>query len=665
VSELVRWARRRGLPVRVLGAGHSIPPAIETTARREARPGAGVDLVLDRCAGVTFDDERRRATVEAGCRFGADPRDRSGRATAEAGLCWQLERRGWALPNLAGLSQQTVAGFLMTGSAGGSRRRSLDRAVAGLRLVGADGEVHEYTRERDPDLLDAAGVSLGLLGVVTSVTFDCEERYDVAGEEAIARAGGGPVDLFSGDEADAFLAAEEYARVLWWPQPGVDRVAVWRAGRVPGPPSPTPTPYRPLPEVAGSTLPAQAAAALVLAAAGRSRRFGRALAAAYDLLIPEDKGPPRRFRDAWWRALPMDDGIDEALLPVEFCELWLPREATGEALRRLRAHFERGGFAATGSFCVEVYAGAESPFWLSPGHGRESTRLNLFRSPRDPGDAGREWFPRFWELLEDLDVRAHWGKHLHPDPARSAARFAASYERLGDFLELRAELDPDGAFLSDYWRAQLGIAPPPRRARPAAARGELVPVAGGSGVATPPVTGVRRPRWPLLFRFAPTDPTYAERAPYVIDTQVVMDASPDTIYEEFVELGEARSWLDHFRRVDQIQRPGGEPAAAGTDEHVFDEVFSFMTLRVRTLRESEPGRRWIASVDGCSMPLAREMYEEVALEPQPDGMTLFRWRVWYEPLPAMRPFHPLVRAFFVRMFRRSAERLGRHVATRR
>src|SRR5204863_5953310 len=114
----------------------------------------------------------------------------SGRAGVRAGLCWQLEQRGWALPITAGVTRQTVAGFLMTGSAGGSRTLGLDRQVVALRLIDARGDVHEVSP--DSDLFGAAGVSLGLLGIVSTVTFQCVESFDVEGVETVVRAEEGP-----------------------------------------------------------------------------------------------------------------------------------------------------------------------------------------------------------------------------------------------------------------------------------------------------------------------------------------------------------------------------------------------------------------------------------------------------------------------------------------
>lgn len=68
----------------------------------------------------------------------------------------------------------------------------------------------------------------------------------------------------------------------------------------------------------------------------------------------------------------------------------------------------------------------------------------------------------FWDLLQHNGVpfRPHWGKYL-PSPTApfGPAYYQQVYPRLGDFLAKRAAYDPQQIFVTDYWRAQLGIAP--------------------------------------------------------------------------------------------------------------------------------------------------------------------------------------------------------------
>jgi FAD/FMN-containing dehydrogenase len=642
IRELVRWARLTGRQVRVRGTGHSVDEAIYTSARLHGRPGDAIDMVLDRYTGIEFDDERMQVTVQAGCRLGADPRDASGRATVRAGLCWQLEQRGWALPVTAGVTRQTVAGFLMTGSAGGSRAHALDRQVAALRLIDAEGEVHDV--RPGGDLFHAAGVSLGLLGIVSTVTFQCVERFDVEGTEQVVRVGNAPFDAFADDGVEGFLAGNEYARFFWWPQRGVDRLTIWEARRAGGAPTET-RPYRILPEVLGSTLPAQVAAGKLIATACRRKAFGRVGAAVYNAFLAEAE--PQRFRDAWWRVIPMDDDLDERFFPTTYTEMWFPAEASGEVMRRLRDHFAEGGFAATGAYAFEVYAGAASDFWMSPGYGRDSTRLNVCWMETNPGDPRERFFPQFWELFADLGFRLHWAKNLFANRSLTAARLRPAYPRWDDFLELRGTLDPDGVFLSDYWREHLGI-PQPSRA----------PVmSDGRPSSTPSHPPRGRLRWPLLVKLRPSDAGFAERADYVIDEHAVIAAPPEAIYDAIVDLQGARDWLADFVRAEWVEGPDEQ------GRQVVDELFTFMTQRVRTFH-AERGRRWMASIDACTLPLGREMMEDVELSPLPDGRTQLRWRYYYETYRAVAPIRKPLHDYFAKMIRKDIEHLGEWLEAR-
>src|SRR5439155_21051569 len=141
----------------------------------------------------------------------------------------------------------------------------------------------------------------------------------------------------------------------------VARLTIWSARGAAAAPAET-RPYRILPEVAGSTLPAQVAAGKLIAAACRRKSFGRGSTAVYNAFLPEAE--PQRFRDAWWRVIPMDDDLDERFFPTTYTELWFPKEVTGEVMRRLRDHFSTRGFSATGAYAFEVYAGAASDFWM-------------------------------------------------------------------------------------------------------------------------------------------------------------------------------------------------------------------------------------------------------------------------------------------------------------
>ena len=143
----VRRAAGDGLVVRPVGSGHSFSPVCVTD-----------DVQLD----VSRLDEL----------LGVDPA--TGVARVQAGmtlrrLSAELHLRGRALTNLGDVDTQTVAGALATATHGtGATFPNLSAAMVGGRLVAADGAVHDLGTA-DPDLLLAARVSLGALGVLSEV----------------------------------------------------------------------------------------------------------------------------------------------------------------------------------------------------------------------------------------------------------------------------------------------------------------------------------------------------------------------------------------------------------------------------------------------------------------------------------------------------------------
>ena len=99
-------------------------------------------------------------------------------------LSGELHVRGLALPNLGDIDVQSVAGALATGTHGtGARLPNLSAQVERLELVLGDGSERELTAA-DGDLLRAARIGLGALGVVAAVTLRCVPSFRLRGVDA-------------------------------------------------------------------------------------------------------------------------------------------------------------------------------------------------------------------------------------------------------------------------------------------------------------------------------------------------------------------------------------------------------------------------------------------------------------------------------------------------
>jgi hypothetical protein len=261
---LVLKAGREKCQCRVRGAAHSVSHAIytdplegfpnRTSQQTPPEPGgretSNIDIMLDRYRDMRVTDPARKIVeADAGIHLGADPSDPTGTATVASSLLSRLWERGWTLSNLGGITHQTVSGFTATGSSGASVQFSVNDDIWGFRVIDASGTVHELSRDdADTDLFHSMSPNLGLLGVVSKISFKCVDAYNISGEEAITREDACAIDLF-GDDRDGrpsleeFLRETPYTRLVWWPQRGAERVQVWQARRLAPEPGFEPHPF--------------------------------------------------------------------------------------------------------------------------------------------------------------------------------------------------------------------------------------------------------------------------------------------------------------------------------------------------------------------------------------------------------------------------------------
>ncbi len=155
-AELMEFLASTTGPVRPVGSGHSFTPLVPTD---------GHLIVIDRLAGLqNHDPGALTATFGAGTRLGD-----MGPALANVGQ---------GMLNLPDIDRQTLAGATATATHGtGIGFTCLSGFVTSLRLITPNGEAIDVSAEKNPDLFNAARVSLGALGVVTSMTVQNRNNY--------------------------------------------------------------------------------------------------------------------------------------------------------------------------------------------------------------------------------------------------------------------------------------------------------------------------------------------------------------------------------------------------------------------------------------------------------------------------------------------------------
>lgn len=375
VVERVRRAVANGRGVRAAGAGHSFTPLIET---------GGTVLDLRRMSGVThIDTARRRVTALPGTPVGAfgDP----------------LWAAGLALANQGDIDTQAIAGAIATGTHGsGNDLPSFSATLRACRLVDGRGEITEID-ETQPELLRAAQVSLGLLGVMTSLTIDVVPAYRLA--ERIEH---WPLsDVL--ERWDELFAAHRHFSFFWLPSE-------------------------------------QSAALYGLATPAGRRMTDTCYVKVYDEAgddVPDDATANRRV-DRSYRIYP-------AAFEANFHELeyFVPRErgrAAVEALRELMLASQPDAV-----FPMEVRSTAADEAYLSSNCGSPTTVISVSGMP------GSDYWPYLRavdRLLGEFGARVHWGKLHFLTPEQLAERYPGSAR----FIAIRRELDPGGVFLNDHLR---------------------------------------------------------------------------------------------------------------------------------------------------------------------------------------------------------------------
>jgi len=377
--------------LRVLGTRHSFNDIADTAGDLLSLRRMPRVFDLDRAAGTI--------TVDGGVRYGE--------------LCGPLDAAGCALHSLASLPHISVAGACATATHGsGDRIGNLATAVAALEVVTADGEKTAFARDRDPDAFNGAVVSLGALGVVTSVTLELQPtfrmRQDVYEDLALDRV----VEHF--DEVTA--SADSVSLFTEWLGPTVEQV--WLKRRVADGEA-----FEPLPDLFGATLARVPLHPIRgMSADACTHQLGAA-------------GP-------WHERMPhfRMDHTPSAGDELQ-SEYLIPRQHAGEALLALAAIRDR--FAAL-LLITEVRTIAADQLWMSTAFGRASVSIHFTWQPN--WDGVRAVLPAIEDVLAPFEPRPHWGKlfTMSPEAVRS------SYAKLPQFVALIERHDPAGKFRNRF-----------------------------------------------------------------------------------------------------------------------------------------------------------------------------------------------------------------------
>ena len=409
VVAAVTTARTRHQRIRVLGAGFAWSPLV---------PLDGWFLSTKRlCAVRHIDRERHRITVETGMllRELVDVAARNGMSVRSPSM-------------FLGLS---VGGLIATGSHGtGRNAATFGDSVVGFELVKADGTV---VRVDSPgsDLWRAVITSLGTLGVVTSVTLQCEPMYNV--QEAHIR-------VHISETAaliPKMLSDYEFVSLFWYPS---SKWALFKVGNRSLLPAVAmkrrrnPTLADRTAALFGRFLPGIAESAPFLAElVGATLNNG--VGTGSEVVSEPDFA---HYQQVYPRVISSEFAIPQELAPDAWTWLYL----------RLMQYWAAG--VRPVNLVSHARFGCASQAFLASSAGRATCHLEVlcFKGNRQRDLFQGEFHQKMHGVFQG---RPHWGKEIanHWQASRGYG------QNLDHFLEVRHDVDPEQRFLNPFLRDEV------------------------------------------------------------------------------------------------------------------------------------------------------------------------------------------------------------------
>jgi xylitol oxidase len=361
-------------------------------------------LWLKNMRGISLDPAAKTVTVEPGVTYGQ--------------LGPYLDKKGFALQNLASLPHISVAGACSTATHGsGEKNGNLASAVAGVELVTAAGDLVKFSHESNAAEFPGAVVSLGALGAITRVTLKVEPTYQV--KQYVYQ------DLPLRQLQDHFdeIEASGYS---------VSFFTNWRAKKV-------------------SELWIKTRVGDGRPFAAPQEFFGAKLA--HQNLHPiagisaENCTEQRGIAGPWYDRLPhFRMGFTPSAGKELQTEYLLPRKHAVEAIMAIERLQDQ---VSPHLLISEIRTIASDNLWMSTCYQQPSVAIHFTWKPEWPEVRGV--LPSIERELAPFQARPHWGKLFTMAPAELRKR----YQGLDTFKKLAAKCDPKGKFRNDFLNTNL------------------------------------------------------------------------------------------------------------------------------------------------------------------------------------------------------------------
>ncbi|EAZ81987.1 FAD-binding protein [Algoriphagus machipongonensis] len=345
---------------------------------------------------INLDEENKTLTVEAGARYGD--------------FSEELYQKGYALHNLASLPHITVAGACATATHGsGVKNGNLATSVISIELVTPSGELVNLNRD-DPGF-PAVVVGLGAFGIISKVTLELQDAFDVR-QDVFQDL---PLAAVESNFEEIMSAGYSVSLFTNWMDNNVSEVWVKRRMDT--------NPQNLGDDFYGAKAATKNLHPIVeLSAEACSEQMG----------IP---GP-------WYDRLPhFKMGFTPSAGDELQSEYFVPRANAVEAILAVEKLKEE---IYPHLMITEIRTIAADGFWMSPCYHQDCISIHFTWKPKTK--EVMETLPKIENALAPFGVKPHWGKLFTISPAI----LHVLYEKFPEYLALAKQYDPEGKFRNSY-----------------------------------------------------------------------------------------------------------------------------------------------------------------------------------------------------------------------
>ncbi|WP_139958150.1 D-arabinono-1,4-lactone oxidase [Flavicella sediminum] len=354
-----------------------------------------------------YNDATRQITVQSGIKL--------------VDLIEAVEAKGWCIPCLPDINTVTLGGALATGTHGTSGKL-LASYVYQFRVVLADGSIKEITAGEE--LMDAFRVSIGVLGVISTITFTCNPIYTLHIKE------GPQKDALWIQNLEQKLKNYDFLRILWLPHTGKGYVITGK-------------------KIPSDTIISEKTGPSYL----KHRRTVSKILYKYTHLFPWFTSIANKIlgfiffnsNKEYKGSLYQATVTKSRGATLELAEWSVPLSVFPKVFQELKKEINQWNNSSFIHIPMDVRFVKKDNSWLSYAYKEDTVTMGCVSRNASTADS-YEAFKTIETIFIKYGGRPHWAKRFKAKDAQ----LGKIYPKWKDFKKLRKELDPTNKFLNAY-----------------------------------------------------------------------------------------------------------------------------------------------------------------------------------------------------------------------